>query len=121
MTRAVAAWGLLLLVATACSDKKTASPATTSTVVATTTSTATATSTAGATTSSPSATTTAPPASATTTTTLPGTEVVAEAGGWRLAVSQPRAGATVGPVLVLCYGLTGTSREPEVTLEVSVL
>jgi len=45
----------------------------------------------------------------------------AEAGGWRLALFEPRAGATVGPRANLCYEVAGASREPEVVLEVTLL
>lgn len=43
---------------------------------------------------------------------------VAEAGGWRLVVTQPTAGATIGPVMTLCVEVAGTGRESVVVLEV---
>lgn len=45
--------------------------------------------------------------------------IVAEAGGWRLAVSRPVAGGTSAPQALLCYEVTGTSREPTLALEVT--
>jgi hypothetical protein len=46
---------------------------------------------------------------------------VAEANGWRLVVTQPTRGSTIGPTARLCYEIAGTSREPEVTLETALL
>ena len=46
---------------------------------------------------------------------------VAEAGGWRLAVTQPMVGATIRSTTVLCTEISGTSREPEVALEITLL
>jgi hypothetical protein len=46
---------------------------------------------------------------------------VAEAGGWRLAVIHPMAGATIGRVTTMCVEVGGTSREPVVALEVRLL
>lgn len=43
----------------------------------------------------------------------------AEAGGWRLAVSQPMPGGTSAPQAVICYEVTGTSREPVLALEIT--
>jgi hypothetical protein len=43
----------------------------------------------------------------------------AEAGGWRLAVSQPVPGGTSAPQAVICYEVTGTSREPVLALEIT--
>ncbi len=69
----------------------------------------------------------APPTGPTTSTlaqpveTVPAAPTAAEAGGWRLAVTAPTAGATIGASPVLCYSVAGTSREPVVVFEVSVL
>lgn len=43
----------------------------------------------------------------------------AEGGGWRLAVSQPVPGGTSAPQAVICYEVTGTSREPVIALEIT--
>jgi hypothetical protein len=43
----------------------------------------------------------------------------AEAGGWRLAVSQPVPGGTSAPQAVICYEVTGESREPVLALEIT--
>jgi len=43
----------------------------------------------------------------------------AESGGWRLAVSQPVPGGTSAPQAVICYEVTGTSREPVLALEIT--
>jgi hypothetical protein len=61
--------------------------------------------------------------SATTSTApiAPTSPTVAEAGGWRLAVTQPTARTTIGPVTVVCYEVAGASREPVVALEVTLL
>jgi hypothetical protein len=48
-----------------------------------------------------------------------GQPAAAEAGGWRLALSQPVAGGATAPVALLCYEVTGTSREPELALEIT--
>ncbi|HSQ69920.1 MAG TPA: hypothetical protein VLM41_07520 [Steroidobacteraceae bacterium] len=45
--------------------------------------------------------------------------ISAEGGGWRLAVSQPVAGGTSAPRAVICYEVTGTSREPVLALEIT--
>ncbi len=50
----------------------------------------------------------------------PPVSAVPEAGGWRLALTAPRAGSKVGRAVRLCYELTGTSREPDAELEVRV-
>lgn len=47
--------------------------------------------------------------------------MVAESGGWRLAVSHPAGGATIARVTAVCYEIAGTSREPVVALEVSLI
>jgi len=57
----------------------------------------------------------------TTTATANDAALEAEAGGWRLALFEPTAGATVGPRTNLCYEVAGASREPEVVLEVTLL
>ncbi len=45
---------------------------------------------------------------------------VAEAGGWRLVVTFPSTGSTVGRSAGLCYQVTGPSREADVVLELTV-
>jgi hypothetical protein len=45
----------------------------------------------------------------------------AEAGGWRLVVTRPAAGATVGRSATICYQATGTTRESSVAFDVSVV
>jgi hypothetical protein len=42
-----------------------------------------------------------------------------EGGGWRLAVAQPVPGGTSAPQAVICYEVTGTSREPVLALEIT--
>lgn len=91
---------------------------------------------AGATTTGPGATTTvAPGASPTTSVTTPPTPaattttatptaagpVSVTAGGWRMVISRPSAGSTTGPVLGLCYEVTGSTRESTVAFDVSLL
>lgn len=78
------------------------------------------------TTSSPGATSTTVRATTTAPTTVPPTTVaagpaVAEAGGWRIAISAPTRGAKIGPEVDLCYEVTGTAREAAVALEVSLI
>ena len=89
------------------STSPTFTPATTSTVAAVTSSVAT----------------TRPGSTAPTPTTAPATTgpAVAEAGGWRLVISRPTARATIPPAAVLCYEATGSTREPELVLEVVAL
>ena len=93
------------------STSPTVTPATTSTLAAVTSSVAT---------TRPGSTATTSP---TPTTTAPATAgpAVAEAGGWRLVISRPTARATIPPAAVLCYEATGSSREPELVLEVTAL
>ena len=43
----------------------------------------------------------------------------AEAGGWRLVVTQPIPGGMSSPVAVLCYAVSGTAREPELALDIT--
>jgi hypothetical protein len=45
--------------------------------------------------------------------------VLAEAGGWRLAVTEPAPGGTSSVATVLCYEVTGTTREPVLALEIT--
>lgn len=66
----------------------------------------------------PAPTVTTPPAGPSAP--VPPGPTVAESGGWRLAVTRPTAGATIGRVAVLCYEVSGTSREPVVALEVTL-
>ena len=62
------------------------------------------------------ATTTISPA-----TTVPAGPAVAEAGGWRIAISAPTRGAKIGPELDLCYEVTGTARESAIAFELSLV
>lgn len=122
--------GVALLVATGCSDdddgaRGTADASTTEAPSTSSTLTTAATSTAPTVTSSVTTTrpgsTAATPTSAPTPTAAPapGGPAVAEAGGWRLVISNPTARATIPPAAVLCYEATGSSREPELVLEVT--
>jgi len=53
-------------------------------------------------------------------TSLHSSELVsAEGGGWRLAVSRPVPGGASAPQAVICYEVTGTSREPVIALEIT--
>lgn len=45
--------------------------------------------------------------------------VVAEAGGWRLGITQPTPGGSSSLATVLCYEVTGTTREPVLALEIT--
>jgi hypothetical protein len=126
--------GACVLLAPACSNRDgtsassgaATSTSTTSSVPDSSTSTTTTTATAQAATSSttgPGSPVTVPSttaASGANTTASPG-PAVASAEGWRLAVSRPTARATVGPTVTVCYEITGTSREPDLALEVTVL
>ena len=89
--------GVTLLLAGGCSSDD--SPSTTAATGASSTSGAPATTTAAL------ATTSAPPTSA-----APAAPAVAEAGGWRLVVTAPTRGATIGPAVDLCYALTGPAQ-----------
>jgi hypothetical protein len=60
---------------------------------------------------------TAPPS----TTPRPSSPTVAEAGGWRLVITRPEAGATVRRTATICYQATGTTRESSVALDVSAV
>jgi hypothetical protein len=75
-----------------------------------------------------------PPPSTTTTTTPPTTAepagsttapptgvTVAEADGWRLVVTEPTTGATVGRTTQLCIETSGPGREPVVMFDVTLL
>lgn len=44
-----------------------------------------------------------------------------EAGGWRLVVERPLGGEEIGRTLVVCYAVSGDSREAIVALELSLL
>lgn len=98
-----------------------ASPSTTASTSALAGTSTTATTSPSPSTARPGPTTTAAPAAATTTTALAGGPAVVSAGGWRMAITQPLAGATVGSTPLLCYELTGSSREPVLALEVTLL
>ena len=62
--------------------------------------------------SAPSATTTITPSptSSPPTSAAPAKPAVAEAGGWRLVITSPTSGATIGPDVDLCYELTGPAQ-----------
>lgn len=45
---------------------------------------------------------------------------VAEAEGWRLEVTGPTPGSTVGRSFAVCYQVSGTSREPVLVLEAAL-
>ena len=125
----MAALTVALVLATGCSDddegargttgpSTTEAPSTSSTLTAATTSTALTVTSTVATTRPGSTPTTSPTP---TTAPAPGGPAVAEAGGWRLVISRPAARATIPPAAVLCYEATGSSREPELVLEVTAL
>ena len=52
--------------------------------------------------------------------TVPVPPPVAQAGGWRLVLTHPTAGSSVGRVALLCYEVTGPSGEHDIGLEVDV-
>ena len=64
-------------------------------------------------------TTTAP--STAVTTTVPAGPAVAEAGGWRIAITAPTAGATIGPEVDVCYEVSGPSPDAKLSLEVTLV
>jgi hypothetical protein len=45
----------------------------------------------------------------------------AEAEGWRIVITRPEAGATVGRTVTICYQATGTARESSVAFDVSLV
>lgn len=53
------------------------------------------------------------------TTAVPTT--VATAGGWRMAITRPAAGGTISSVVVVCYEVTGPSREAAVAIDLTIL
>jgi hypothetical protein len=86
--------------------------------------------TSGPTTATTSTTATEPDTASTGSATDPGAgtggggtpgPTVAEAGGWRLAVTEPAAGAAVASPVTVCAEVAGTTREPAVALEVTLL
>lgn len=106
---ALALAGVALLLTGACSDGG---------------GTTTATEPGGPTSSSSAATTTVVRSSTTTAlppTTTPAGPVVAEAGGWRLAVTAPAALATVGSAFDLCYEVTGPAPEASIAFEITLV
>jgi hypothetical protein len=124
--------GVAMLVAAGCSDDhgglQGSSGAPTTVAIASSTTVAAVTSTSVPVTSTVAKTTVAttiarPPATTAPsgTTVTPAGPAVAEAGGWRLVVSQPTARATIPPAGVVCYEVTGASREPELVLEITAL
>lgn len=71
-----------------------------------------------------SSTTTTPPTTAEPagSTTAPPTGVtIAESNGWRLVISQPTSGATVGRTTELCVDATGPAREPVIAFDIALL
>lgn len=127
--RGVALLGAAVLLATGCSDDDEATQGSASpTTVAVTSSAPTsvvATTVAGATTTVAGATTTRPPGAASSAPTTAASAatgpVSAEAGGWRLVVTAPTGGSTIGPVTTLCYEATGQTREPDLALEATLV
>jgi hypothetical protein len=89
--------GVTLLLGGACSSDDT--PSTTAQAVGSSSSSAPA----------PTTTVAVAPTTTTPATTVPAAPAVAEAGGWRLVVTAPTHLATVGPVVDVCYTLTGPS------------
>ncbi len=79
--------------------------------------------TSGSTSTRPVSATTLPagPTTSEVATTLPagGGPLVATAAGWRMVITQPAPGSTIGSVAVLCYEVTGSSREAVVGFEVT--
>ena len=55
-------------------------------------------------------TTVAPSTTSPPTSTAPAKPAVAEAGGWRLVITAPTNGATIGPDVDLCYEVTGPTQ-----------
>jgi hypothetical protein len=107
---ALAIAGVVLLLAGGCSDDD--APTTTAAGGPTSSAPGATSTTVRATTTSP---TTVPP------TTLPAGPTVAEAGGWRMAITAPTRNAKIGPELDLCYEVTGTARESAIAFEVSLI
>ena len=118
------ALAVALVLATGCSGgdngaRGTTGPSTTEAPSTSSTFTPATTSTVAVVTSSAPTTRPVTPTTATATTAL--AVAVAEAGGWRLVISHPTARATIPPAAVLCYEATGSTREPELVLEVTAL
>ena len=126
MRHAVAVLGVALLLATGCSDgdgeRGSAGAPTTETPSTSAPSTTVVPLTTAPVLTSSVATTRPGSTSPTPTTTAPTAGPAAvEAGGWRLVIRSPIAPAIVPPAAVLCYEVTGTSREPVLALEVTAL
>ena len=64
----------------------------------------------------PGATEPPPAVGPATTTAAPG----AGGGGWRLAITHPTAGSSVGRVALLCYEVTGPSPQAAIALDVAI-
>ena len=120
---------LAMLLGSACSDgddgAQDAGTTTTTTIVTTSTAPtpSTTVATGGSSTTIPAATTTSGGAttSVAPATTLPTAGAVATAGGWRMVITQPAPLSTVGAVAVLCYEVTGPTRESTVAFDVTIL
>jgi len=52
---------------------------------------------------------------------VPAGPATVEAGGWKMVISAPTNGATIGPALDVCYEVTGAVREATVELELSLV
>ena len=72
-------------------------------------------------TSEPPSATTTEGASTPTPAILPSAVTVAEADGWRLAITRPEPGATVNRSATICYQASGSARESSVAFDVSVI
>ena len=72
-------------------------------------------------TSAPPSATTIQVASTPTPAVVPSAATVAEADGWRLAITRPEPGATVNPSATICYQASGSTRESSVAFDVSVM
>ena len=60
------------------------------------------------------------PSTTGTSTPTPAPPLVAESDGWRLVLTRPSVGATVGSSVRLCYELSGGTREPVAALIVTL-
>jgi hypothetical protein len=122
--RVLVALAVAALLAGACSDGddgERGSGATTTTTIpeastSTTATLATSTTHPPVSTTAPAPRTTAAPQ---TTQAAGGGPLVASAGGWRMVISQPTPGSTIGSVAVLCYEVTGSVREATIAFDVT--
>jgi hypothetical protein len=72
-------------------------------------------------TSAPPSATTTQAASTPTPAVAPSAVTVAEADGWRLAITRPEPGATVNQSATICYQASGSTRESSVAFDVSAM